>query len=102
MTVLVISAGTAASFRGQSYVLYRPPEAQNWHIHFYLKTLQPQAVLLVTNDTASISLKVRPCESEIIHGKGEVWVAREFRKGNMILKKPFFLVKESLHSFQRC
>ncbi|XP_040851121.1 protocadherin Fat 2 [Ochotona curzoniae] len=50
--------GTAASFRGQSYVQYRPPEAQNWHIHFYLKTLQPQAVLLVTNDTASISLKL--------------------------------------------
>ncbi|XP_032115724.1 protocadherin Fat 2 isoform X4 [Sapajus apella] len=49
--------GTAARFSGQSYVRYRPPVAQNWHISFYLKTLQPQATLLFTNETASISLK---------------------------------------------
>ncbi|XP_017395999.1 protocadherin Fat 2 isoform X1 [Cebus imitator] len=50
--------GTAARFSGQSYVRYRPPAAQNWHISFYLKTLQPQATLLFTNETASISLKL--------------------------------------------
>ncbi|XP_032115723.1 protocadherin Fat 2 isoform X3 [Sapajus apella] len=50
--------GTAARFSGQSYVRYRPPVAQNWHISFYLKTLQPQATLLFTNETASISLKL--------------------------------------------
>nr|XP_054106911.1 protocadherin Fat 2 isoform X3 [Callithrix jacchus] len=49
--------GTAARFSGQSYVRYRPPAARNWHISFYLKTLQPQAILLFTNETASISLK---------------------------------------------
>jgi hypothetical protein len=46
---------------------YRPPEAQKWRIHFYLKTLQPQAILLVINDTASISLKVRHCQAERLH-----------------------------------
>uniref|UniRef100_A0A8C0ZPK4 Protocadherin Fat 2 n=1 Tax=Castor canadensis TaxID=51338 RepID=A0A8C0ZPK4_CASCN len=50
--------GTATRFSGQSYMRYRPPEAQKWRIHFYLKTLQPQAILLVINDTASISLKL--------------------------------------------
>nr|XP_012324907.1 protocadherin Fat 2 isoform X1 [Aotus nancymaae]XP_012325578.1 protocadherin Fat 2 isoform X1 [Aotus nancymaae] len=50
--------GTAARFSGQSYVQYRPPAARNWHISFYLKTLQPQAILLFTNETASISLKL--------------------------------------------
>ncbi|XP_035144785.2 protocadherin Fat 2 isoform X2 [Callithrix jacchus] len=50
--------GTAARFSGQSYVRYRPPAARNWHISFYLKTLQPQAILLFTNETASISLKL--------------------------------------------
>uniref|UniRef100_A0A2K6QA51 Protocadherin Fat 2 n=1 Tax=Rhinopithecus roxellana TaxID=61622 RepID=A0A2K6QA51_RHIRO len=50
--------GTAARFSGQSYVRYRAPAAQNWHIRFYLKTLQPQAILLFTNETASISLKL--------------------------------------------
>ncbi|XP_012324907.2 protocadherin Fat 2 isoform X1 [Aotus nancymaae] len=50
--------GTAARFSGQSYVWYRPPAARNWHISFYLKTLQPQAILLFTNETASISLKL--------------------------------------------
>ncbi|XP_062941472.1 protocadherin Fat 2 [Cynocephalus volans] len=50
--------GTATRFSGQSYVRYRPPKAQNWHIHFYLKTQQPQAILLFTNETALISLKL--------------------------------------------
>ncbi|XP_069340449.1 protocadherin Fat 2 [Eulemur rufifrons] len=50
--------GTAARLSGQSYVRYRPPEVRNWHIRFYLKTLQPQAFLLFTNETASISLKL--------------------------------------------
>ncbi|KAG3265442.1 FAT atypical cadherin 2 [Ictidomys tridecemlineatus] len=50
--------GTAIRFSGQSYVQYRPPMAQNWHIHFSLKTLQPQAILLFANETASISLKL--------------------------------------------
>ncbi|KAM4826977.1 protocadherin Fat 2 [Thomomys bottae] len=50
--------GTAARFSGQSYVRYRAPEAEHWRVHFSMKTLQPQAILLVTNDTASISLKL--------------------------------------------
>uniref|UniRef100_A0A5F9DQ49 FAT atypical cadherin 2 n=1 Tax=Oryctolagus cuniculus TaxID=9986 RepID=A0A5F9DQ49_RABIT len=59
--------GTAVSFRGQSYVRYRPPEAQNWRIHFYLKTLQPQAVLLFTNETAPISLKLADGVPQLEH-----------------------------------
>ncbi|XP_003464523.3 protocadherin Fat 2 isoform X2 [Cavia porcellus] len=50
--------GTATRFNGQSYVQYRPAEGRNWHIHFSLKTLQPHAVLLFTNETAPISLKL--------------------------------------------
>ncbi|XP_047411467.1 protocadherin Fat 2 [Sciurus carolinensis] len=50
--------GTATRFSGQSYVRYRAPVAQNWHIHFSLKTLQPHSILLFTNETASISLKL--------------------------------------------
>ncbi|KAM5298302.1 protocadherin Fat 2 [Ctenodactylus gundi] len=50
--------GTAIRFSGQSYMWYRPLKAQNWHIRFYLKTLQPQAILLFTNETSSISLKL--------------------------------------------
>ncbi|XP_058148651.1 protocadherin Fat 2 [Dasypus novemcinctus] len=50
--------GTATRFSGQSYVRYSPPKAQNWHIHFRLKTLQPQAILLFANDTASTFLKL--------------------------------------------
>ncbi|XP_008066005.1 protocadherin Fat 2 [Carlito syrichta] len=50
--------GTAVRLSGQSYLRYRPPEAGNWHIHFYLKTLQPQAILLFTNETTSMSLKL--------------------------------------------
>ncbi|EHB10682.1 Protocadherin Fat 2 [Heterocephalus glaber] len=46
---------TATRFSGQSYVQYRPIAGQHWHIHFYLKTLQPHAVLLFTNE---ISLKL--------------------------------------------
>uniref|UniRef100_A0A8C6GSC4 Protocadherin Fat 2 n=1 Tax=Mus spicilegus TaxID=10103 RepID=A0A8C6GSC4_MUSSI len=50
--------GTTWRFSGQSYMRYRPLEAQNWQIHFYLKTLQPWALLMFTNETASISLKL--------------------------------------------
>ncbi|XP_076993564.1 protocadherin Fat 2 [Tamandua tetradactyla] len=50
--------GTAARFSGQSYVRYSPPKARNWHVHFRLKTLQPQAVLLFANETASTFLKL--------------------------------------------
>uniref|UniRef100_A0A8C6QNB5 FAT atypical cadherin 2 n=1 Tax=Nannospalax galili TaxID=1026970 RepID=A0A8C6QNB5_NANGA len=50
--------GTAVRFSGQSYVRYRPPGAQNWQVNFYLKTLQPQALLMFTDETASISLKL--------------------------------------------
>ncbi|XP_006893802.1 PREDICTED: protocadherin Fat 2 [Elephantulus edwardii] len=49
---------TAVRFSGQSYVHYRLPEAHNWHIHFRLKTLQPHAIVLVTNATVSISLRL--------------------------------------------
>lgn len=52
-------AGTTLRFSGQSYVRYRPVEARNWQVHFYLKTLQPWAVLMFTNETISLSLKVR-------------------------------------------
>ncbi|KAM7141484.1 protocadherin Fat 2 [Molossus nigricans] len=50
--------GTAARFSGQSFGRYVPPEAQHWHIHFRLKTLQSQAVLLFSNGTACVSLKL--------------------------------------------
>ncbi|XP_037657979.1 protocadherin Fat 2 [Choloepus didactylus] len=50
--------GTAIRFSGQSYVRYSPPNAQNWHIQFRLKTLQPQAILLFANETASTFLKL--------------------------------------------
>lgn len=51
-------AGTTLRFSGQSYVRYRPLQAQNWQVHFYLRTLQPWALLMFTNETASIALKV--------------------------------------------
>ncbi|XP_007941830.1 protocadherin Fat 2 [Orycteropus afer afer] len=50
--------GTAVRFSGQSYVRYLLPETLNWNIHFRLKTLQPQAVVLFTNGTGSISLRL--------------------------------------------
>ncbi|XP_054424121.1 protocadherin Fat 2 isoform X1 [Pteronotus mesoamericanus] len=50
--------GTAARFSGQSFGRYRLPETQNWHIRFSLKTLQSQAVLLFSNGTVGISLKL--------------------------------------------
>ncbi|XP_043455316.1 protocadherin Fat 2 [Prionailurus bengalensis] len=50
--------GTATRFSGQSFGRYRLPEAQNWHIRFRLKTLQSQAVLLFSNETVCISLKL--------------------------------------------
>nr|XP_048293531.1 protocadherin Fat 2 [Myodes glareolus] len=50
--------GTTLRFSGQSYMRYRPPEARNWQIHFYLKTLQPWAILMFTNETISLSLKL--------------------------------------------
>lgn len=50
--------GTTLRFSGQSYVRYRPLQAQNWQVHFYLRTLQPWALLVFTNETASIALKL--------------------------------------------
>ncbi|KAF6081115.1 FAT atypical cadherin 2 [Phyllostomus discolor] len=50
--------GTAVRFSGQSFGRYSPPETQNWHIRFSLKTLQSQAVVLFSNGTAHISLKL--------------------------------------------
>ncbi|XP_060053958.1 protocadherin Fat 2 [Erinaceus europaeus] len=50
--------GTAAKFGGQSYGRYHLPATQTWHIHLRLKTLQPQAVLLVSNETIGIFLKL--------------------------------------------
>ncbi|XP_048189851.1 protocadherin Fat 2 [Perognathus longimembris pacificus] len=50
--------GTAARFNGQSYVRYQAPPARDWQVQFYMKTLQPQAFLLLTNNTASVSLKL--------------------------------------------
>ncbi|EPY88630.1 FAT tumor suppressor 2, partial [Camelus ferus] len=50
--------GTAARFSGQSFGRYSLPEAQNWHLRFHLKTLQPQAILLFSNRTVGISLKL--------------------------------------------
>ncbi|XP_036735003.2 protocadherin Fat 2 [Manis pentadactyla] len=51
-------SGTAARFRGQSFGRYGLPEAQKWHIHFRLKTFQSQAVLLFSNETVCVSLKL--------------------------------------------
>ncbi|XP_058918449.1 protocadherin Fat 2 [Kogia breviceps] len=50
--------GTAARFSGQSFGRYSLPEAQNWHIRFRLKTLQSQAILLFSNKTVCLSLKL--------------------------------------------
>ncbi|KAK1343482.1 hypothetical protein QTO34_016262 [Cnephaeus nilssonii] len=50
--------GTAARFSGQSFGRYSLPEAQNWHIRFRLKTLQSQAILLFSNGTVYVSLKL--------------------------------------------
>ncbi|XP_036900751.1 protocadherin Fat 2 [Sturnira hondurensis] len=50
--------GTATRFSGQSFGRYSAPETQNWHIRFSLKTLQSQAVVLFSNGTGHISLKL--------------------------------------------
>uniref|UniRef100_A0A8C3YB10 Protocadherin Fat 2 n=1 Tax=Catagonus wagneri TaxID=51154 RepID=A0A8C3YB10_9CETA len=50
--------GTAARFSGQSFWRYSLPKAQNWHIRFRLTTLQSQAILLLSNKTAWLSLKL--------------------------------------------
>ncbi|XP_026937292.1 protocadherin Fat 2 isoform X1 [Sagmatias obliquidens] len=50
--------GTAARFSGQSFGRYSLPEAQNGHIRFRLKTLQSQAILLFSNNTVCLSLKL--------------------------------------------
>uniref|UniRef100_A0A8D1QQF8 Protocadherin Fat 2 n=1 Tax=Sus scrofa TaxID=9823 RepID=A0A8D1QQF8_PIG len=50
--------GTAARFSGQSFWRYSLPKAQNWHIRFRLTTLQSQAILLFSNKTAWLSLKL--------------------------------------------
>lgn len=59
VTPLVAFTGTAARFSGQSFGRYSLPEAQNWHIRFRLKTHQSQAILLFSNGTVYVSLKVR-------------------------------------------
>lgn len=59
--------GTAARFSGQSFWRYSLPKAQNWHIRFRLTTLQSQAILLFSNKTAWLSLKVRHCQPERFH-----------------------------------
>ncbi|XP_036704320.1 protocadherin Fat 2 isoform X3 [Balaenoptera musculus] len=50
--------GSGARFSGQSFGRYSLPEAQNWHIRFRLKTLQSQAILLFSNKTVCLSLKL--------------------------------------------
>ncbi|XP_077922884.1 protocadherin Fat 2 [Halichoerus grypus] len=50
--------GTATRFSGRSFGRYRLPEAQNWYIHFRLKTLQSQAIVLFSNETVYVSLKL--------------------------------------------
>lgn len=67
VTPLVVFTGTATKFSGQSFGRYSLPEAQKWHIHFHLKTLQSQAILLFSNGTVCISLKVRLCPPERFH-----------------------------------
>lgn len=61
---LVAFTGTAARFSGQSFGRYSLPEAQNGHIRFRLNTLQSQAILLFSNKTVRLSLKVRHCQPE--------------------------------------
>ncbi|XP_039095434.1 protocadherin Fat 2 [Hyaena hyaena] len=51
-------SGTATRFSGQSFGRYSLPEAQKWHIRFRLKTHQSQAVLLFSNETVCVSLKL--------------------------------------------
>lgn len=64
VTPLVAVTGTAVRFSGQSFARYSLPEAQNWHIRFRLKTLQSQAILLFSNETVRVSVKVRHRQPE--------------------------------------
>lgn len=66
-TPLVVFTGSAARFSGQSFGRYSLPEAQNWHVRFHLKTLQSQAILLFSNGTVCITLKVRHCQPERVN-----------------------------------
>ncbi|XP_007188683.2 protocadherin Fat 2 [Balaenoptera acutorostrata] len=50
--------GSGARFSGQSFGRYSLPEAQNWYIRFRLKTRQSQAILLFSNKTVCLSLKL--------------------------------------------
>uniref|UniRef100_A0A452QUT3 Protocadherin Fat 2 n=1 Tax=Ursus americanus TaxID=9643 RepID=A0A452QUT3_URSAM len=50
--------GTATRFSGRSFGRYSLPEAESWHIRFRLKTLQSQAILLFSNETVYVSLKL--------------------------------------------
>lgn len=68
VTPLIAFTGTAARFSGQSFGRYSLPEAQNWHIRFRLKTLQSQAILLFSNGTVYVSLKVRHWHHENVPG----------------------------------
>lgn len=65
--LVVVFTGTAARFSGQSFGRYSLPEAQNWHVRFRLKTLQSQAMLLFSNGTVCIALKVRHYQPERVH-----------------------------------
>ena len=73
VTPLVAFTGTAVRFSGQSFGRYRLPEFQNGHIHFRLKTLQSQAILLFSNKTVRLSLKVRNCHPERFPGGMPGW-----------------------------
>lgn len=73
VTLLVAFTGTAVRFSGQSFGRYRLPEAQNGHIHFRLKTLQSQAILLFSNKTVRLSLKVRHRHPERFPGGETGW-----------------------------
>lgn len=73
VTPSVAFTGTAVRFSGQSFGRYHLPEAQNGHIHFRLKTLQSQAILLFSNKAVRLSLKVRHRHPERFPGGVPGW-----------------------------
>ena len=81
VTPLVAFTGTAVRFSGQSFGRYRLPEFQNGHIHFRLKTLQSQAILLFSNKTVRLSLKVRNCHPERFPGGMPGWEVGQYGRG---------------------
>lgn len=93
------STGTATRFSGQSFGRYSLPKAQNWHIRFRLKTLQSQAVLLFSNETVYVSLKVRYCQPERFH------VSVPGEGGGDSLRNSYeaqLLAEKTLRGFQGC